>query len=43
VRAIDYLQTGDKGLVEKLSPEVKGIVEGVVTKLGTERRNGHDH
>jgi hypothetical protein len=32
-RAIDYLQTGDEALVEKLSPEVKGIVQEVVAKL----------
>jgi len=32
-RAIDYLQTGDEALIEKLSPEVRGIVEEVVTKL----------
>jgi hypothetical protein len=32
-RAIDYLQTGDESLIEKLSPEVRGIVEEVVAKL----------
>jgi hypothetical protein len=32
-RAIDYLQTGDEALIEKLSPEVRGIVEEVVAKL----------
>ena len=32
-RAIDYLQTGDEALIERLSPEVKGIVEEVVAKL----------
>lgn len=32
-RALDYLQTGDEALIEKLSPEVKGIVEEVVAKL----------
>jgi superkiller protein 3 len=32
-RAIDYLLTGDEALVEKLSPEVRGIVEEIVGKL----------
>jgi len=32
-RAIDYLQTSDEALIEKLSPEVRGIVEEVVAKL----------
>src|SRR5262245_27476498 len=32
-RAIDYLQTGAEALIEKLSPEVRGIVEEVVAKL----------
>ncbi|MDX2042202.1 MAG: tetratricopeptide repeat protein [Acidobacteriota bacterium] len=32
-RAVDYLQTGDEALIEKLSPEVRGIVEEVVAKL----------
>ncbi|MGH9769639.1 MAG: tetratricopeptide repeat protein [Blastocatellia bacterium] len=32
-RAIDYLQTEDEALIEKLSPEVRGIVEKVVAKL----------
>ncbi len=35
VRAIDYFQTGDEALIEKLSPEVRGIVEEVVAKLRT--------
>jgi hypothetical protein len=34
-RAIDYLQTSDAALIEKLSPEVKGIVEKVVETLRT--------
>ncbi len=34
-RAIDYLQTGNEALIEKLSPEVRGIVEEVVAKLKT--------
>ena len=34
-RAIDYLQTGEVALLEKLSPEVKGIVEEVVETLRT--------
>jgi tetratricopeptide (TPR) repeat protein len=34
-RAIDYLQIGDAALIEKLSPEVKGIVEKVVETLRT--------
>src|SRR5262245_17907164 len=32
-RAIDYLHSGESALIEKLSPEVKGIVEEVITKL----------
>ncbi|HYE64722.1 MAG TPA: hypothetical protein VD966_04010, partial [Pyrinomonadaceae bacterium] len=32
-RALDYLLTGDESLVEKLSPEVRSIVEEVVSKL----------
>src|SRR5918992_552610 len=32
-RAIDYLLTGHEALIEKLSPEVRGIVEEVVAKL----------
>ncbi|MBI4751931.1 MAG: tetratricopeptide repeat protein [Acidobacteria bacterium] len=33
VRAIDYLKTGDEALIEKLSPEVRQIVEQVVETL----------
>lgn len=33
--AIDYLQTGNTAWIEKLSPEVKGIVEEVVETLQT--------
>ena len=33
VRAIDYLQTGDEALIERLSPEVRGIVEELVDEL----------
>lgn len=32
-RALDYLLTGDQALIEKLSPEVKGIVEQIIAKL----------
>lgn len=32
-RAIEYLLIGDEALIERLSPEVKGIVEEVVAKL----------
>lgn len=32
-RAIDYLQKGEPELIEKLSPEVRGIVEEIVSKL----------
>lgn len=32
-RALDYLLTGDKSLIEKLSPEVREVVEDVVAKL----------
>jgi RNA polymerase sigma factor (sigma-70 family) len=32
-RAIDYLLTGDEALIEKLSPEIRGIVEEIVAKL----------
>ncbi len=38
-RAIDYLQTGDESLIERLSPEVKGIVEEVVAKLRPVAKN----
>jgi len=38
-RAIDYLQTGNEALIEKLSPEVRGIVEEVVAKLRPGQRN----
>jgi tetratricopeptide (TPR) repeat protein len=34
-RALDYLQTGDEALIEKLSPEVRGIVEEIIAKLKT--------
>lgn len=39
-RAIDYLQTGDEALIEKLSPEVRGIVEEVVAKLKETSHSG---
>ena len=32
-RAIDYVLTGDEALIEKLSPEVRGIVEEIVSTL----------
>lgn len=32
-RAIDYIRTGDEALIEKLSPEIRGIVEEIVVKL----------
>jgi tetratricopeptide (TPR) repeat protein len=32
-RAIDYLLTGDEALIEKLSPEIKGVVEEVINNL----------
>lgn len=32
-RAIKYAQTGDDALLEKLSPEVRGVVEEIVAKL----------
>lgn len=32
-RGIDYLLGGDEALIEKLSPEVRGIVEEIVAKL----------
>lgn len=34
-RAIDYLQSGKEAIIEKLSPEMRGIVEEVVAKLRT--------
>ncbi|MEW6206816.1 MAG: tetratricopeptide repeat protein [Acidobacteriota bacterium] len=37
-RAIDYLLTNDDALIEKLSPEVRGIVEEIVDKLGKSSR-----
>jgi hypothetical protein len=33
VRAIDYFTTGDEALLEKLSPEVRGVVDQVVNRL----------
>jgi hypothetical protein len=39
-RAIAYLQTGDEALIEKLSPEVRGIVEEVVAKLKETSQSG---
>ncbi len=33
LRAIDYLETGNEDLIEKLSPEVRGIVEEAVRAL----------
>jgi tetratricopeptide (TPR) repeat protein len=38
-RAIDYLLTGDEALIEKLSPEVRGIVEELVGIL--QKTAGH--
>lgn len=32
-RALDYLLTGDEGLVKKLSPEMRGVVEQVIARL----------
>ena len=32
-RALDYLKTGDEALVEKLSPEIRKIVDEIVGKL----------
>lgn len=32
-RAIDYILSGDEALIEKLSPEIRGIVEEIVGKL----------
>ncbi len=32
-RALDYLLTGDETLIEKLSPEVRGIVEEIIQRL----------
>jgi tetratricopeptide (TPR) repeat protein len=32
-RSLDYLLTGDESLIEKLSPEVQGIVKEIVRKL----------
>jgi len=32
-RALEYVLTGDEALIEKLSPEVRGIVEQLVAKL----------
>lgn len=36
LRAIDYLETKDEALIEKLSPEVRGIVEEAVRALRRE-------
>jgi tetratricopeptide (TPR) repeat protein len=35
-RAIDYLLTGDKSVIEKLSPEVQGVVNEIVAKFEKE-------
>jgi tetratricopeptide (TPR) repeat protein len=35
-RAVQYLLTGDEALVEKLSPEVRGIVDEIVQRLRLE-------
>ncbi|MGI9107466.1 MAG: AAA family ATPase [Pyrinomonadaceae bacterium] len=35
-RAIDYLLTGDKSVIEKLSPEVQGVVNEIVAKFESE-------
>ena len=32
-RALDYLKTGDEALVEKLSPEIRKIVDEIISKL----------
>lgn len=32
-RAIEYILSGDEALIEKLSPEIRGIVEEIVVKL----------
>ena len=32
-RALDYIESGDSALIEKLSPEVKGAVEDIVKEL----------
>ena len=36
-RAIDYLLTGDKSVIEKLSPEVQGVVNEIVAKFEKEK------
>lgn len=36
-RALDYLLTGDRALIEKLSPEVRGVVEEIVNSLSKSR------
>lgn len=33
IRAIDYMQTGDEALLEKLSPEVRGVVDEIMARL----------
>ena len=40
LRAIDYLETGSEDVIEKLSPEVRGIVEEAVRAL---RHNPEDN
>lgn len=32
-RSIDYMRTGEEALLERLSPEVRGVVEEIVAKL----------
>jgi hypothetical protein len=32
-RALDYLVTNDEAMIEKLSPEIKGVVKEIAEKL----------
>lgn len=41
VRAIDYVLTRDEALIEKLSPEVRGIVEQIIGRLDAGRENAN--
>jgi DNA-binding transcriptional ArsR family regulator len=41
-RALDYIETNDEALIEKLTPEMRPIVEEVVTKLRSKETAGTD-
>ena len=42
LRAIDFLETKDRDLLEKLSPEVRGVVEKTIEFLTSGREDGNE-